>query len=92
MKRLREWKERRLNKGNLHPTDCLFGISNVDPNPVSEKIFNTINMLMRPEGDREAGEHFHELRHGFSSALHLALNLPDTAATPFPKLNDTSSW
>lgn len=92
MKRLREWKERRLKKENLHPTDCLFGVSNVDPNPVSEKIFNTINMLMRLEGDHEAGEHFHELRHGFSSALHLALNLPATAAMPFPKLNDTSSW
>lgn len=92
MERLREWKERRLKKDNFNPTDCLFGVSNVNPSPVSEKIFNTINLLMRPEGDHEAGEHFHELRHGFSSAMHLALNLPDSAPTPFPKLNDTSSW
>lgn len=91
MDRLRIWKERRLKKENVHPTDCLFGVS-VDPDPVSEKIFGTINMLMRPEGDQDAGEHFHELRHGFSSAMHLALNLPEGAPSPFPKLKDTSLW
>ena len=58
----------------------------------SQKIFNIINMLMRPEDDQDAGEHFHELRHGFATAMHLALNLPDDAPTPFPKLNDTSVW
>lgn len=91
--RLKKWKEDRLKETGIGPTDCLFGIK--EGRPVSEKIFNEINRIMRPAGEpNTSGEHFHELRKGFSTNLFLALTLADSDPIPalFPRLDVTTEW
>lgn len=93
MTRLQDWKQKRLSNPDVGPTDCLFGIDN--QKPVSEKIFNQINKLMRPTGTpNHGGEHFHELRKGFGTWMFLALMLADSDPIPvlFPRLQETTKW
>lgn len=95
MEKLRRWKEDRLANPTIGPTDCLFGLAEIGMNPVSEKIFNRINVLMRRGDSSDTGEeHFHELRHGFATWTFLAVMLSDLKEVPvlFPELPETTAW
>lgn len=95
MNKLREWKEKRFANPAIGPTDCLFGVTESGMNPVSDKIFNQINALMRSGDGSDTGEeHFHELRHGFATWTSLALMLSDLKEVPvlFPELPETTTW